>query len=522
MTVSRTAIRRAGPSVVAGGVLAFLLLRSAWDAGGYFPASYLATGTIALLCCGLLLAVWRPAYAISTEALVALSAIGGLALWTGLSATWSAAPPDALEGMQRNLAYVGILALGLLAAGSGRYARRILWLGFALICVICLAGLVARLLPGVLQEPASPTYRLSYPLTYWNALGCLAAMGAVLGLGVAADPRTAWHLRGLAAALAVALVTTMALSLSRGSWLALFAGTAALVVLGANRGSLLLTGIVVGLGSAASVGRLQAYPALTDDPSAGSGQVAAGHAFGLTLLLILLAVGVATSLIAVARSSDLMGRNVQRVMRPVMIGATVLLVAVLALGYAARAANVEGSVADASDRASTWVSKQWDDFMAPTSYVTTNGLGRVTSGSGGSRGDVYRVALGAFADHPFGGAGGGSFRVRWAAERPVGEQVLNAHSLEVETLSELGIVGALLLAAFLGAIGWAIVRSRLRPGGLPRSQTAAVGAAFTVWAVHSAFDWDWQMTTVTGIALLLACAVFPEGRWRRPRSASAG
>jgi hypothetical protein len=38
-----------------------------------------------------------------------------------------------------------------------------------------------------------------------------------------------------------------------------------------------------------------------------------------------------------------------------------------------------------------------------------------------------------------------------------------------------------------------------------------------VWLVHNAFDWDWQMASMTTIGLLLAGLLFPEGRRsRRP------
>jgi hypothetical protein len=78
-------------------------------------------------------------------------------------------------------------------------------------------------------------------------------------------------------------------------------------------------------------------------------------------------------------------------------------------------------------------------------------------------------------------------------------------------------VGAVLLLAFLVALSAAAVRSRLRPGALGRSQAAAVGAACSVWVVHAAVDWDWQLPALTGTALVLGAALFPEGRRRSHR-----
>lgn len=493
----------------------------AWDAGGYFPASYLRAGTIALVTCAVLLLATRPRYALSGEALVALSSLGALALWTGLSSTWSPAPSAALDAMQRDIAYLGILGLALLAGGSGRYARQLIWLALTVVTVVCGAGLVARLLPEVLAEPQATitSFRLSYPLTYWNALGAMAAVGAVLSAGLAADPRTRWELRGLSGGVSVLLVTTMTLSLSRGAWIALFAGLAVLVLLSAHRGSLVLTAIVLAFGWVAAVGRLQAYPALTDDPSAAGGQVAAGHAYLPQLLVICALVAAAIAFIGAARASAPLMRSVERLSRPAAWGAGVLLVFVLVAGYGLAAGRVEGAAAGGLGDAGDWIDRQWDDFMAPTGEgAQGTGSARITGGAGGSRSDVYRVALDAFGDHPLAGAGAGSFRVHWLAERPISESVVNAHSLEIETLSELGLIGAALLATFLGAIAVAGVRSRRKPGALPRSQTAAVAGACTVWLVHSALDWDWQMPALTGVMLLLACTLFPVGRWRRART----
>ena len=97
----------------------------------------------------------------------------------------------------------------------------------------------------------------------------------------------------------------------------------------------------------------------------------------------------------------------------------------------------------------------------------------------------------------------------------------DAHSLHLEVLSELGLVGALLLLALLGAIGTATSARGMRRGAVTRAQAAAAGAACSVWLLHSFVDWDWQMPAVSGIALLVAAALFPEGR-RRVRRGSSG
>ncbi len=518
-TSTRERLLRAIPAAGAGIVLAFVVLRMAWDASGYFPPAYLRAGAVSLITASVLLAAVRPRFGLSTEALVGIAALVGLALWTGLSSLWSATPSAAIDLMQRDLAYIGMLTLGIIAAGSGRFSLHLVW-GVLGVCVlICGAGLVARLFPDLIREPGSAfgSFRLAYPLTYWNALGCLAALAAVLAFGLAADPRTHWALRSTSGVASVLMTVTMYLSLSRGAWLALFIGLAALVLLSAHRGSLLLTGGIVGVAAAAAIARLQAYPALTDDPNADAGQEAAGHAFAGQLVTICLIVAGTLAFVGITRAAPELMRKVDRVARPVLLGGLGLLAAVFVVGYAARAADADGFAARQMIKAEDWVDRQWDEFMAPSGTPAAGGSARVTAGAQGSRSDLYRVALDEFADAPLAGDGAGSFQVRWLADRPIGETVANAHSLEVETLGELGIVGAALLLTFLAAVTTAVVRARLRPGGLSRSQSAAVGGAFTVWLVHSAVDWDWQMPAVTVPALVLACAVFPHGRGVRRR-----
>ena len=85
-----------------------------------------------------------------------------------------------------------------------------------------------------------------------------------------------------------------------------------------------------------------------------------------------------------------------------------------------------------------------------TTEPLSSSKGRLTT-IATNRADYWSVALGEFGDRPLAGDGAGSFGVSWRRERRSDEFALDAHSLYVETLGELGLVGALLLAAFLAA-----------------------------------------------------------------------
>jgi O-antigen ligase len=146
------------------------------------------------------------------------------------------------------------------------------------------------------------------------------------------------------------------------------------------------------------------------------------------------------------------------------------------------------------------------------------GQQRLTSARS-SRSEAYRVAINGFQDHPLAGDGAAAYEMRWMRERKVAEYFRNAHSLELETASELGLVGLLLLAGILLPLSGGMRGIRRAQGGLTRSQAASAGGVVLVWMVHSALDWDWQMGAVTLPALACGAALVAP---RRTASASGG
>jgi O-antigen ligase len=117
----------------------------------------------------------------------------------------------------------------------------------------------------------------------------------------------------------------------------------------------------------------------------------------------------------------------------------------------------------------------------------------------------WKVALRGFADSPLRGAGTRGFATLWLERRDITETATDAHSLYIETLTELGLVGAVLLALFLGGAGAAAARV-YRSGPVGRSLAAGWIAAGVVLAVHAGLDWDWEMPAVALIFLALVGA----------------
>src|SRR3954447_24021226 len=86
------------------------------------------------------------------------------------------------------------------------------------IVFVSACGLITRVLPRIwpiAENVASE--RLSFPLTYWNALGILAGLGVILTIGIAANPRERRWASAFAAACVPVVATTLFFTFSRGA-----------------------------------------------------------------------------------------------------------------------------------------------------------------------------------------------------------------------------------------------------------------------------------------------------------------
>jgi O-antigen ligase len=128
-----------------------------------------------------------------------------------------------------------------------------------------------------------------------------------------------------------------------------------------------------------------------------------------------------------------------------------------------------------------------------------------------NRYDYWSVALRAFGTEPLHGVGAGNWSVYWLRWRHVNEAAQDAHSLPLQTLAELGLVGVVFLGAFVGGVGVAARRAV----GMTRQAVGPVAAVIAYFA-HSPLDWDWQMPAVTLVAIVLCGAVLAMADERPP------
>jgi O-antigen ligase len=125
----------------------------------------------------------------------------------------------------------------------------------------------------------------------------------------------------------------------------------------------------------------------------------------------------------------------------------------------------------------------------------------------GDRPEQWRVAWRQFSEHPWRGSGAGTYREYWLQERPIRTHVLDAHSLYLETLGEVGAVGFVLLLVALAAPVAAAVAARSEP------LVPAAAGAYVAFLAHAAIDWDWEMPAVTFAALLCGAALLRAPQW---------
>jgi tetratricopeptide (TPR) repeat protein len=169
------------------------------------------------------------------------------------------------------------------------------------------------------------------------------------------------------------------------------------------------------------------------------------------------------------------------------------------------------------------VRRQWHTFThlaepgegrTPGSAVNT----RLLTGAG-NRYDYWRIAWAVWREQPILGVGAGNYARPYYERRATSEAVDQPHSLELQVLSELGIIGALLLACSVAGVFWGAVRMRRSVAASPLRLallTSGLGI-FTTWLIQTSVDWMHLLPGLTAIALVGAAVLV----WPRRLPAAA-
>jgi hypothetical protein len=469
-----------------------LTVYTAFNAGGYFAGTQglLAAILAVLLLLRVTLAA-DPVGGAGRPLLVAAAALTLLGAWTLLSESWSDAPARALLEWDRTLVYL----LVLLLFGTLPFTpQRLRWAlrGVALACLaVCTVALITRTLPDVWEiGPNVANRRLSYPITYWNALGLLGVLGGILAVHVSASEREAAWVRVLGAAALPILAATVYLTFSRAAIAISLVGLLAYVLLARPR---LLWGALAAALPTVAVAVAAAYRAdllATEDPTSAAA-TAQGHDVAVVVGLCVAGAALLRGLMLLL-DRRVVGRAPRFRVPGVAQAGAVAGVLVLGGGIAV-AAGAPGEVRE-----------QYDVFVNRPEPKDTGDLrDRLRDPSSNGRVDQWRVSDRGWREDRLKGQGAGTYQHQWNRHRPSEYQVVDAHSLYLELLSELGLVGLVLAATALVAL-LAGVATRIR--GPERAVFAAVFAVLLTWALRAGVDWDWEMPVVTLPVLALAAA----------------
>jgi hypothetical protein len=450
----------------------------AFFSGGYFPGPQAWAGLLAWALVIVGMVASPSALPRGRSTWLALGGLGLFACWTLLSTIWAPVAGSAYHAGQLAFVYLGAVLAAAFLLGGRRAQRAVEPALLAGTVVVIGYGASERLLPGLLQFARSATSggRLEQPLTYWNAMGELAAIGLVLSARVAGDAARPIGLRAAAAAAGAPLGLGLYLSFSRGALFAFAAGLIALIVLAPRREQLraIVVILVAGAVSSALAAPFRGVTSLEGALSTRESQGA------ITLAAVIAVAGLA------AAAWWLLARRERSAELTLPRRAPILGFAAICCGLAL--AIVVGAK-ETSGAASLG-----------------NGAGRLTSLSS-NRYAYWGVALRAFESEPVRGVGAGGWAVEWLRYRPIRSYAQDAHSLPLQTIAELGLVGLAVLAVFLAGVGLSATRAHRTEPAL----SAGPSAAFVAWLAHQPLDWDWQLPAVTLLAMIAAGMLIAAG-----------
>ena len=431
-----------------------------WIEGGSIaPVDWLPyAAATALLAAVVLLAgaAARP----SGLALAGVAGLVALAAWSAVSIAWAPLRAEARDEGLLVLFYGLALAVPLLTLRTARERLRATELFVAVIGATALAvAFEARFGDGRVFVDG----RLGYPVSYANALAAFFLLAFWPAVVVAARRSAAPAVRAAAVCAGALVVGAWVATQSKGAGLGL--AVSAVVFFAAYRDRL-RAAVPVVLAAGTAFAAFEPLTAPYRDPGAVRDAGAA-----------LLAVAVAAAIVgAVYALVD------RRIVVPPARARLLGRLAAAGLAVLAIAGVVAALWSVGSPR--RWAADQWETFKTNEAVETRTHLADV----GSNRYDFWRVAVREFADHPFAGVGARGFTAIYLQRREAHQETpRRSHSLVLDTLMELGVVGFVLLVVGVGAPLAAAARRAVRPSA------AAALAGGTLWLTDAAVDWIWTL-----------------------------
>lgn len=446
-----------------------------------------------------------------------LAVISSLALiafvgWMALGLLWTESTEGTMDDVGRVAAIAGFF-LAAIALRPARGVPRVIDGVAASVGAVCVIALASRLFPGLFSGAGDTALlvdasegRLSFPVDYWNGLAALAAVGLAPLLSLATEPGNR-VVRSVAAGLISVVGLAVFLTYSRTGIAACLLALLVFLLLAGRFFQRSMSLLLVLAGAGILIGLSAVTPDFADGVRSATLTGVPSPGIVLAVVFVMLAVGAGQWFLV--GIDDRLGQVTWKPdKRNAAIAGGIVLALVVGLFFAGSGPSR--------------VSDAWREFESP-GEVQKSGAGRLASFGGNNRAQYWRAAIDQFESEPLRGRGSGTFEL-WS-NRSEGTEgfVRDAHSLYLETLGELGLVGALLLIAFVlmvlaGGTGLVL---RGSPAVRPRLAAALAGSA--AFFTTAALDWTWELTVVPVAAFLLAGTLLtglPDNQRRRGPQAS--
>ena len=474
-------------------------------ANGGFNATTQAYAGIAawwLLGAGAAIGVAAARARVSRLGLAAVGLLAAFTVWILISSAWATNAERAFAQFNQVSLYVAAFSLAIVLARL--VPASVLVRGIALaLAAVAVVALVSRCFPSAFglqsgtQILSALKSRLSFPIGYWNGLGIEVALAYPLLLSVMASRRS--RVASTLAALPLpVLAADMYLTSSRGAFVAAAVAVAAYVLLTPRRWAALAAVVVAAGAGAVAVAVLVPKTAVVDGDLDTPVGVHQGHHAALWIGVAC----IATALVWLGCIE--LGKRLPTPPRVVgqAAAALVVVLAIVAIVLSHPVAKFDAFKSNSS----------------AGSAGATQTQNHLLSSSGSGRWQFWGAAISEFKAYPLNGGGAGSWEAWWLKHRSLHAFTQYAHSLYLEALAELGIVGFLLLVGTVVAGIAGAIRSALALGSGEVAAAAACGIAFFLAA---AYDWVWQLSgiAIVGVGMLgFAIGALPSTRastWNR-------
>jgi O-antigen ligase/polysaccharide polymerase Wzy-like membrane protein len=472
--------------------------------GGFAPTTRAYAGIAAwwLLGVGAAFGIASARSGIDRLALAALGLLAAFDIWILISIRWASDAERAFVQFNQVALYVAVLGIAIVA--GRRVPGQAVVAGVALaLSGVAVVALVSRCFPSTFGlQPGSTILlplknRLSFPLGYWNGLGIAVALAYPLLLSIMVSRRSRVA-SALAALPLPVLAAVMYLTSSRGAFVAAAVAVVAFVLLTPKRWPVLVALVVAGGAGAVAVAVLVRKTALVNGDVDTPTGVHQGHHAAVWIAIACVVTALVWAVLVEA------GRRLpsppRRVGQATAVAIVVLVAAAIVLAHPIA---------------------KFDEFKSNAAIANTHGTNttnHLLASSGSGRWQFWGAAVSEFRAHPLNGGGAGSWEAWWLQHGTLpGVFTQYAHSLYLEALAELGIVGLLLLlsAVLVAVVG--AVRSAL---ALESGEIAAAAACGIAFFAAAAYDWVWQLAgiAVVGVGML----GFALGAIPSTRSSAAG